>query len=525
MGFHCVNCGGSMVFDVSLQQMRCEHCDSTLDPAMFDFRDRGIAVDRHYTDMTSFTCQNCGAELVSTDDSMVGFCPYCGGQSLVTQSAGQHEVERIIPFKVSKEQCSELYRTFARKIRYLPKEFKDPSYLQKFTGIYMPYYLFDARFGETSIDGEKTVERNRRYDVVNTYHYSADITGPYRWGAPCDASKYLDDEISDRVLPYDTAKDMPFNPAYLAGFYADASTVRPDVYYEDAASLAEENMVGAITEDIMARDGVTVKPGASVETEVTASHSTLFPMWFLTWRKDDRVAYAVVNGESGKVVSDLPLDLRAFAIGSVVISVALFLLLEAFVQPTPLVTSIISLVAALLMTLGVRRGAKRVFEVQTHANDKGWSGETSDPEARKKRRKGKTKKFGLSDLVTIALVLVVGYFYIGSFLDDNSLSLGLILKMILPIIVLCFVASTLFKTISWRKVTKDAQGVIASIVLLLSTLLNAAIVAISPVNDGWYYIGDAICIIGLVVAAVCMLRVYNLGTTRPLPKLFDREEV
>ena len=523
MGFHCVNCGGSMVFDVSLQQMRCEHCDSTLDPTMFDFKDRGIAVDERYTDMARFTCQNCGAELVSTDDSIVGFCPYCGGQSLVAQSGEQHDVERIIPFKVSREQCSELYGTFAHKIRYLPKEFKDPSYLQKFTGIYMPYYLFDARFGEASVNGEKTVERNRRYDVVNTYHYDPTIEGAYRWGAPCDASKYLDDEISDRVMPFDTTKDMPFNPAYLAGFYADASTVEPEMYYEDAASLAEDNMIGAITEQVMARDGVSVKPGAKVETEITAHHSTLFPMWFLTWRKDDRVAYAVVNGESGKVVSDLPLDLRAFAIGSIAISVVLFLLLELLFQPTPLWTSVISLVAALLMALGVRGGAKRVYEVQTHANDKGWSGTTVDPEARKRRRRGKSK-FSFSDLLVTAFIVVFGFLFISSFFEGD-VSLDRVLSLILPIVVLGFVVSTLSKTLSWRKVTKDLQGVIASVVLLLSTLLNTAIVAISPVNDGWYYIGDAICIIGLVVAAVCMLRVYNLGTTRPLPKLFDREEV
>jgi hypothetical protein len=45
------------------------------------------------------------------------------------------------------------------------------------------------------------------------------------------------------------------------------------------------------------------------------------------------------------------------------------------------------------------------------------------------------------------------------------------------------------------------------------------------VNDGWYYIGDTVCIVGLAVSAVGMLRTYNVSTTRPLPKLFDREEV
>ncbi len=65
---------------------------------------------------------------------------------------------------------------------------------------------------------------------------------------------------------------------------------------------------------------------------------------------------------------------------------------------------------------------------------------------------------------------------------------------------------------------------IAAIIVLAAVLINAATVIISPVDDIWYYLGDALCILFLIAASVVMIRVYNIGTTRPLPKLFGRNE-
>lgn len=531
MGFHCVNCGGSMVFDVASQQMRCEHCDTTMAPQKFDVRERGIAQDARYTQMARFSCQNCGAELASTDDSLVGFCPYCGGQSMVGTQGEGAEVERIIPFQVDKKGCTESYASFARRILYLPREFKDTQYLQRFTGIYMPYFEYDAKVLRAQVRGEKTVEHNSRYDVVNTYSYDATIDGMYRRGAPFDGSRYLDDEISDRVLPFDTSREVPFNAAYLAGFYADASSVSPTLYYDDASAQVNANVVGAMTEEVEKRDAVKVKDLHTVESQVTAHHSTLFPMWFLTWRKDDRVAYAVVNGESGKVVSDLPLDLRAFAVGSVIISAVVFAVLELFVQPTPLVTSLISLGAAMLMVQGVRSGAKRAYDTQVHTWDKGWNsanGAISDAQKNAHRSLRASKKFSvvgfLGNVISIAFVVFVGFFMLRSFFGSTDSVIGIV-TLILPVVSLCFAGRLLYQVLKWHKSVKLTHGIISAVVLLVTMILTSVIIIVSPVNDGWYYLGDAVCIVGLIVAAVSMIRVFNLGTTRPLPKLFDREEV
>ena len=185
-------------------------------------------------------------------------------------------------------------------------------------------------------------------------------------GVPDDARKYYDDGSAARVLPFDMKKERTFRPAYLAGFYADASTVPAETYYQDAEKTASDDIVAEVAKRVLKQDRIEVQKNSShVEAHTRGHHGTMFPLWFLTWRKNDRVVYVVVNGESGKVVSDLPVDMKAFSLGCAVIAAVVFLVLELLVQPTPLLTSLVSLVAAGLMTWSIRTSTKQIFEKQT----------------------------------------------------------------------------------------------------------------------------------------------------------------
>ena len=104
----CPNCNGSLVFDVKNQMMKCLHCDSVFDPKLYS---RDIAaVENNYEGVKLYTCQNCGAELLSMDSEAVTYCSYCGSESILeSELSGENHPRYIIPFKVSKEQCKSLY--------------------------------------------------------------------------------------------------------------------------------------------------------------------------------------------------------------------------------------------------------------------------------------------------------------------------------------------------------------------------------------------------------------------------------
>ena len=81
------------------------------------------------------------------------------------------------------------------------------------------------------------------------------------------------------------------------------------------------------------------------------------------------------------------------------------------------------------------------------------------------------------------------------------------------------------RVLGWQRSIPQWQPSFAILAVMAAVVLNAAIVFINPANDLWYYLGDSACILLLIIASAVMLKVYNIGTTRPLPRLFDREEV
>lgn len=50
----------------------------------------------------------------------------------------------------------------------------------------------------------------------------------------------------------------------------------------------------------------------ALNTECKEAASAMLPVWFLSYRNKDRVAYATVNGQTGKVAADIPVDSRKF---------------------------------------------------------------------------------------------------------------------------------------------------------------------------------------------------------------------
>ena len=547
MGFHCANCGGNVQFDVASQSMKCVHCGSLFSPDIYEVRDRSREEAGPEEGLSLFACGSCGAELQGTEESQVGFCPYCGGQSLLKASRDSGELpEKLIPFQITREQCADLFQKHTRRIRYLPKELKDAAHLKSFTGIYMPYYEYDVELGASHIKGSKVVKSTSRYEIVNTYQIDAAVDGCYR-GVPFDASRYLDDEIAARTLPFDMKKERPFRAAYLSGFYADASTVPADTYSKEAADVAASDVIDEVAERVLLSDQIKVeKAESSVESRTTGYHASLLPLWFLTWRKDDRVAYAVVNGESGRIVTDLPVDLKAFFAGCGLLALICFLLLELLFQPTPLITSVASLFGGMLMAGSIRGSTRQIFEKQTHAHDKGWNsasdqtaisvqqtGSQVKPAGSPAREAGstaagtetgnkKTMAEGGAAVLGLSLPVMISLYTGFCTLTSDG---GRGYPLVTAACAVIFVLAAAMGVFRWQKEIPERQPTRAILPVIGAVILNALIIVISPVNDIWYYLGDAVCILILIAASFQMLEVYNIGTMRPLPKLFDRKEV
>ena len=129
-----------------------------------------------------------------------------------------------------------------------------------------------------------------------------------------------------------------FTPSFLSGFYADTADVAPSIYQGNAETHAQEQTLRQVKTipDFKPYDiSATMGENDSFHTETKEVDSTMFPVWFMSYRNKDRVAYVTVNGQTGKVVADLPIDPTKYILGSIILAIPLFLLLASFVTLLP----------------------------------------------------------------------------------------------------------------------------------------------------------------------------------------------
>lgn len=332
--FACPNCGGNLKFDISSQQLGCEHCQTLLDPYSFEDKESD-AIEQTEYDVTIFTCPQCGGEILSTDTSAAEFCSFCGASTILySRLSKEKRPNYIIPFQKTKEDCKNAYAKMMKQAVFAPDELKNPRHIDSFRGIYMPYWAFYmTQEGNFSLNGSKS---KRRGNYIYTDHYAlkGEIDAYYK-GLSYDASSSFDDSISTQIAPYDVKGMKSFTPAFLSGFYADTADVASENYVEDAKRIAFNNSIGAVYQEF---SGLEISPLTSpsmLTTQVKEVDSAMFPVWFLSYRNGDRVAYATVNGQTGKVVTDLPIDTRKYTIGSLLLAIPIFILLNLFFTITP----------------------------------------------------------------------------------------------------------------------------------------------------------------------------------------------
>ena len=519
MGIKCPNCGGGMVFDVSKQKLICPYCDTLCTVEEYRLNNAAEYANDNYS-VSTYRCKNCGAELTAPEEQTVAYCSYCGGEAMLQEKQAETiRPKRIIPFTKTKAQAIRAYENAVKKVLYVPKELKDASFLEGFRGVYLPYWSIDVEIPkrELSFKGTRTYTQGK-YDYHETYDVNASIGGQVE-GAIYDASAAFDDTLAAQIAPFDGKGAKPFDEAYLAGFYADKVTSSPQVY----SALAVEQATDKVFESIQHKAGkvsVSLPTGKEKRREAVGAKATgervsLFPVWFLTWRKKDRVAYSVMNGQSGKMTMDLPVDLKQFFLFTAVAAAVLFVflsLLPTFIQPMTMA----ALCAVLLLLSGriLNGELKKIRLQERHVYDYGdMSGE----------KKGKAKPVSMSNLgmalswifYSILVLLAFGT-TTGS---DGTVGPTFLLALIAQIVITV-------RLIRNAAGTKHWLGTLPAILPPLVLLLFGLYVGLNPEvfpNDAWYYGLASGCLLGILINILFTIGRYNDLATRPVPNFFRRE--
>ena len=325
--YKCPNCGGSMEFDSGTQKMKCPFCDSEFDVAALQQKDAVLDEQQpdHFewnrdqvqvwgaeqNDMSVFVCRSCGGEIIGDDTTAATFCPYCGNPVVMSgRLSGALKPNFVIPFKFDKQEAKRRLRAYVEKRRFAPSTFKSENKLDEIKGVYVPFWLFDS---DTSAAVSYDATRVRtwsdsQYNYTETSHFDVFRAGTMRFeNIPVDGSEKMPNDLMESLEPFDFSEAVPFQTAYLSGFFAD----KYDVSVEQSESRANERVKTSAEQSLAA----TVEGYASVTPKSTSVQIrngnvkyALYPVWLLnTSYKGEKFTFAM-NGQSGKFIGNLPLD-------------------------------------------------------------------------------------------------------------------------------------------------------------------------------------------------------------------------
>ena len=326
--YQCPACNGHMHFNTEKQMVVCEYCGSQYPESYFknETEQTQTKEKQEKTDwkkeskvrenvvlenQAGFICNACGAEVVSDGNTVATECMYCGNPVVLKSNAsGIVKPDLVLPFKIDKAKAEKMLKSFYNKKFLLPSAFKDNNRIQKIAGMYVPFWLFSGKGdGHIYMDGKtSTTSRDGDYKVTTTNHYDVRRAGTVEFNnIPVDASKKMEDNYMDGLEPYDYSELKDFSSSYMAGFFADKFDVSVDECEKRAETRTINSTKKAMRDTVKGYSSVTEK--SSDITLVTEDVKyTMLPVWMLNTKYNDKMYHFAINGQTGKVSGDLPID-------------------------------------------------------------------------------------------------------------------------------------------------------------------------------------------------------------------------
>ena len=325
--YKCPCCGAPLVF--SGNELRCDSCDNTFPVETMQQMSEGMAEaggeskydwenyqPRSYEDtseinLANYNCPSCGAQITGDDTLGSTVCPYCGQSTIVKgQFEGTLRPDYIIPFKVDKKAAMTAFEADFKNAPFLPDEFKNKKKIEEMAGVYVPFWMFDC-----DCDAAITynAERVTRWSDSNYNYTKTDYFKLFRAGSvgfaniPVDGSKKADDAYMEAVEPYNYEDAVDFNGAYLSGYLADKYDVSAEESIERANERVKNSTIAAFN-DTTGMFQAVIPEQSRVSFSNGKIRYSLLPVWMLNIKYLDKMYQFAINGQTGKVVGNYPVD-------------------------------------------------------------------------------------------------------------------------------------------------------------------------------------------------------------------------
>ena len=329
--YPCAACGAQAAWNPSRQMLVCSFCGTE---APFSVDDKTGALVEHdlvkalrevpdaergwLDTKRTVQCQSCKAVSVFDPTRVGQNCEFCGSPALLDYEEIRAPIrpQGILPFKVDQGKVREQIRRWFGSKWIAPSDLKRRAMVDRVTGIYIPYWTFDAQvhcpweadaghYYYTTEEYRDSQGKPQTRQVRHTRwvpasgevdHFFDDVPVPGTHG--------VHEHLLRQVEPFATKELVGYETAYVSGFVVE----HYQVVLFDAAERSRQSMHQQLTE--MCAAAVPGDTYRNLQIHPSYSGQTfkhvLVPIWMLSYNYRAKAFQVVVNGYSGQMAGEYP---------------------------------------------------------------------------------------------------------------------------------------------------------------------------------------------------------------------------
>jgi hypothetical protein len=251
-------------------------------------------------DQQVFHCEGCGCEFLLPPSQISFTCVYCGSPHVVSWDSQEQLLapDGILPHAFDQVRASKFLDEWMRSNRIRPETECEPP-----RGVYLPLWTFDLGgeidyVGETIDQDDLQFGRKRPKMIRVNDSYPVQIND-----LPIPASRKLSAVFLRLIPSFELRGIRPYDPRYLASWPAEVY----DIPMAEASLDARVQGLSRYKRDLPSLlDPIKVISTSSAKMTVESFRLNLLPVWVTETQFEGRQHLVLINGQNGKVASDLP---------------------------------------------------------------------------------------------------------------------------------------------------------------------------------------------------------------------------
>lgn len=326
----CPGCGAPIKFNPNNQLWDCEYCGQKYSleemqkyvNASSDIANTQVKKE----EMDIYHCNNCGAEIVADKNTTATFCLYCGSSAILKNRIDNYQIpDYIIPFKKEKNDAVMAFKQLMKGKPLAPPLFKRKENIKKITGIYIPFWAYDVQAEGNAIFNAKDIRHysDSEYDYTETKTYLITNNGFFEYDKViADASTRFANDLMDSLEPFDYKELVPYNHAYLAGYFSE----KYDVSKEDNKKRIEERVNNTsiqLLKEKVRHEIVTLQDN-NLKIKYEKIYYVLLPVWMVNIKFKNKMYTFAMNGQTGELIGNIPIDIFRVIIYTIISLISWF---------------------------------------------------------------------------------------------------------------------------------------------------------------------------------------------------------